>query len=217
MPKKSKKKKNHWLLIVIAGLFILMIAWALVSAFFDLIYNFLMQNPWVYLLLPAVAIVCLVLYNQDQKKQKAEGEKRIQLEKEQRGREIQQMLDHREADRKSQEDTRSQAILSHRAEWGDDMCQWMITNKINPHKPVTINIMSRYHDWGRDNCQRLLQQKIEAGMTCEMVEAAYGKPPVIDERETTARDERYRYVYGRPRRDATYIWFKNGVVTKIKQ
>jgi hypothetical protein len=97
------------------------------------------------------------------------------------------------------------------------MCQWMIANKINPYKPATINIMNRYRDWGADNCQRLLQQKVEAGMTCEMVEAAYGKPPVIDERESTARDERYRYVYGRPRRDATYVWFKNGVVTKIKQ
>ncbi len=217
MPKKSKKKQNHWLLYAIAGLIILVIAWALVSAFFDLLYSFLMQNPWLYLILPAVAVVCWILYKQDRKKQKAEEEKRIQMEKEQQGREIQQMLDHKEAERKSQEDTRTQAILSHKAEWGSDMCQWMIANKINPYKPATISIMNRYHDWGMDNCQRLLQQKVEAGMTCEMVEAAYGKPPVIDERESTARDERYRYVYGRPRRDATYIWFKNGVVTKIKQ
>jgi hypothetical protein len=217
MSKKSKKKQNHKLLIAIVGFFILVIAWALVSAFFDLIYNFLLQNPWIYLLLPAVAIVCLVLYNQDRKKQKAEQEKRIQLEKEQRGREIEQMLTHRETERKTQEDARSQAILSRRSEWGDEMCQWMIANKINPHKPATINIMNRYRDWGRDNCQRLLQQRIEAGMTDEMVQAAYGNPPVIDERESTAKDERYRYVYGRPRRDATYIWFKNGVVTKIKQ
>ena len=217
MPKKSKKKQNRWLLYAIAVFFILAIAWALASAFFDLLYNFLMQNPWVYLIIPGVAIVCLILYNQDRKRQEAEEEKRIQLEKEQRGREIQQMLDHREAERKSQEDTRSQAILSHRAEWGDEMCQWMIANKINPYKPPTINIMNRYRDWGRDNCQRLLQQKVEVGMTDEMVKAAYGNPPVIDERETTAKDERYRYVYGRPRRDATYIWFKNGAVTKIKQ
>jgi hypothetical protein len=217
MSKKSKKKQNHKILIAVVGFFILVIAWAMVSAFFDLIYNFLIQNPWVYLLLPAVAIVCLVLYNQDRKKQKAEEEKRLQMEKEQRGQEIDQMLTHREAERKTQEDTRTQTILSHKSEWGNDMCQWMIANRINPYKPSTINIMNRYRDWGRDNCQRLLQQKIEAGMTAEMVETAYGKPPVIDERESTAKDERYRYVYGRPRRDATYIWFKNGVVTKIKQ
>jgi hypothetical protein len=217
MPKKRKKKQNHKLLLAIAGFFILVIAWALVSAFFDLIYNFLIQNPWVYLILPGVAIVCLVLYNQDRKKQKAEQEKQLQLEQELRGQEIQQMLDHREVERKTREDMQAQAILSHKAEWGNDMCQWMIANRINPHKPATINIMNRYHDWGRDNCQRLLQQKIEAGMTADMVEASYGKPPVIDERESTAKDERYRYVYGRPRRDATYVWFKNGVVTKIKQ
>jgi hypothetical protein len=218
MPKKSKKKqKNHWLLYAIAGLFILAISWALVSAFFDLLYNFLVQNPWVYLLIPGVAIVCWVLYKQDRKKQKAEQEKRNQMEKEQHGQEIQQMLDHKEVERKSQEDTRTQAILSHRAEWGNDMCQWMIANKINPYKPSTINIMNRYRDWGQDNCQRLLQQKVEAGMTDEMVKTAYGNPPVIDEKESTAKDERYRYVYGRPRRDATYVWFKNGVVTKIKQ
>jgi cbb3-type cytochrome oxidase subunit 3 len=217
LPKKSKKKQNHKLLLAIAGLFILVIAWALVSAFFDLVYNFIMENPWIYLIIPAVAIVTWVLYNHDRKKQKAEQEKRLQQEQELRGQEIQQMLSHREADRKTQEDTRAQAILSHKAEWGNEMCQWMIANKINPHKPATMNIMNKYHDWGRDNCQRLLQQKIEAGMTAEMVEAAYGKPPVIDERESTAKDERYRYVYGRPRRDATYVWFKNGVVTRIKQ
>jgi hypothetical protein len=217
MPKKNKKKQNRWLLYAIAGLFILAIAWALASAFFDLLYNFLMQNPWVYLLIPAVAIVCLVLYNQDRKKQKAEEEKRLQVEKEQRGQEIQLMLDHRGAERKSQQDIQAQAILARQAEWGDDMCQWMVANQINPYKPTTINIMNRYRDWGADNCQRLLQQQIEPGMTDEMVRAAYGNPPVIDEKETTVKDNRYRYVYGRPRRDATYIWLKNGVVTRIKQ
>ncbi len=217
MPRKSKKKQNHWLLIAIAGLFILVIAWALVSAFFDLLHSFIMAHPWIYLIIPAVAIIVWLLYKQDQKKQKAEQEKQLQLEKEMRGQEIQQMLDHREDERKKQEDTRAQAILVHKAEWGDDMCQWMIANKINPYKPTTITIMNRYREWGGDNCQRLLQQRIEAGMTEEMVQAAYGKPPVIDERESTAKDERYRYVYGRPRRDATYIWFKNGVVVRIKQ
>jgi hypothetical protein len=97
------------------------------------------------------------------------------------------------------------------------MCQWMIDNRINPYKPSTINIMSHYRDWGQDNCQRLLQQRIEPGMTDQMILASYGNPPVIDEKESTAKDQRYRYVYGRPRRDATYIWFKNGVVIKIKQ
>jgi hypothetical protein len=217
MPKKSKKKQSHWLLYALAGLFIFAIAWALVSAFFDLLHDFLIQNPWVYLLIPAIAIIVLVLRNQDQKKQKAEEEKRLQQEKEMQGQQIQQMLDHKQTERKTQEDNRIQGILAHKNEWGNEMCQWMIDNRINPYKPSTISIMNRYRDWGQDNCQRLLQQRIEPGMTDQMVVAAYGNPPVIDERESTARDERYRYVYGRPRRDATYIWFKNGVVTKIKQ
>ena len=216
MSKKKKKQNRKWL-IALAGLFVLVIAWALVSAFFDLIYNFIVENPWIYLIIPAVAIVAFVLYNQDRKAQKAVEEKRLQQEQEMRGQQIQQMLTHREAERKTQEDYRVQAILSHNADWGDEMCQWMIANKINPHKPATMNIMNKYQEWGKDNCQRLLQQKIEVGMTNEMIQAAYGKPPVIDEKETTARDEKYRYVYGRPRKDATYVWFKNGVVTKIKQ
>jgi hypothetical protein len=217
MPKKSKKKQNRWLLYAIAGLFILTIAWALASAFVDLLYNFLMQNPWIYLLLPAAAIVILVLRNQDQKKQKAEEEKRLQQEKEMQGQHIQQVLDHKEMERQTQESNRVQGILAHKSEWGNDMCQWMIDNRINPYKPSTISIMNRYSDWGRDNCQRLLQQRIEPGMTDQMVIAACGTPPIVDEKESTAKDERYRFVYGRPRRDATYIWFKNGVVIRIKQ
>lgn len=217
MSKKKKKKQNHWLLLAIGGLFVLVIAWALVSAFFDLIYNFVVENPWIFLIIPSVAIVAWLLYRQDQKKQKAAEEQRIQQEQQMRGQHIDQMLSHREAERKTQEDYRVQAILSHQAEWGNDMCQWMIDNRINPHKPATMDIMNKYSQWGKDNCQRLLQQKIEVGMSDEMVQAAYGKPPIVDEKETTARDEKYRFVYGRPRRDATYIWFKNGVVTKIKQ
>ncbi len=217
MPKKSKKKRDHKLLLAIGALFALVIAWALVSAFFDLIYNFVVANPWIYLVIPAIAIVVLVLRRQDQKKQKAEQEKHLQQEKEMQGQQIQQMLDHNETERKTQEDNRVSGILAHKNEWGNEMCQWMVDNRINPYKPSTINIMNHYRDWGQDNCQRLLQQRIEPGMTDQMILAAYGNPPVIDEKESTARDERYRYVYGRPRRDATYIWFKNGVVIKIKQ
>ena len=217
MPKKSKKKQNHKLLLAIVALFVLVIALALISAFFDLVYSFVIQNPWIFLLIPAVAIVALVLYNREQKSRKAEQEKQLQQEQALRGQHIQQMLTHREAERKTQEDNRVRAILAHQTEWGTDMCQWMIDNRINPHKPASMNIMNKYREWGQDNCQHLLQQKIEVGMTAEMVEAAYGNPPIIDEKETTAKDERYRYVYGRPRRDATYIWFKNGVVMRIKQ
>ena len=217
MPRKSKKKHDHKLLLAIGILFALAIAWALVSAFFDLIYNFVMANPWIYLVIPAIAIVVLVLRSQAHKKQKAAEEQRLQREKELQGQQIQQMLSHNEAERKSQEDHRVKGILAHKNEWGNEMCQWMINNRINPYKPSTINIMNHYREWGQDNCQRLLQQRIEPGMTDQMILAAYGTPPVIDEKESTVKDERYRYVYGRPRRDATYIWFKNGVVTKIKQ
>lgn len=217
MPKKSKRKQNHTLLLVIAAFLIVLIAWAVASAFFDLLYTFLMANPWVYLIIPAAAIVALVLRDRERKAQKAQEQQRLQQEQAMRGEHIQHMLSHREAERKTQEQGRVQAILSHKAEWGNEMCQWMIDHKINPHKPATMNVMSRYHGWGRGTCQRLLLQQVEVGMTGEMVEAAYGKPPIIDERETTARDEKYRYVYGRPRRDATYVWFKNGVVTRIKQ
>lgn len=216
MPRKSKKKNHRWVFII-AGLVILVAALALISAFFDLVYGFVMANPWIFLLIPAAAIIAYLPYNRNQKKLKEEETKRLEQEKEARGQHLQQMLTHRESERREQEDKRVQAILAHRAEWGDDMCQWMIDHRINPHKPATMNVMNKYPEWGRDVCQSLLLQKIEVGMTDEMVTFALGNPPIIDEKETTATDQRYRYVYGRPRRDATYVWFKNGVVTKIKQ
>lgn len=70
--------------------------------------------------------------------------------------------------------------------------------------------------WGQDVCDALLAKRVRIGMTPEMVMLAWGKPSKIDEKETTAKSEKYRYVYGRPRKGANYIWFKNGVVSKLK-
>jgi len=55
-----------------------------------------------------------------------------------------------------------------------------------------------------------------AGCTDEMVSYSLGKPTTIDNREVTAKCVKFRWIYGVPRQGASYIWFKDGKVTKIK-
>lgn len=78
-------------------------------------------------------------------------------------------------------------------------------------------ILAHQGEWGTDTCQQLIQEKICIGMTDDMVMMSFGKPTSIDSKELSTRDEKSRWIYGVPRKGATYIWFKNGKVTKIRQ
>ena len=62
--------------------------------------------------------------------------------------------------------------------------------------------------WGKSTCESLIAREIELDMTQE--------PNNIDEKEITQRGTRERWVYGRPRKGANYVWFTNGKVSKIK-
>lgn len=78
-------------------------------------------------------------------------------------------------------------------------------------------ILTHQSEWGEETCKKLVQKSIAIKMTEEMVKLSLGTPKEIDEKEITERNEKFRWVYGTPRQGATYIWFKDGIVTKIKQ
>lgn len=117
----------------------------------------------------------------------------------------------------NEEEKRVNTILLYENEWGEDMCQWLIDNRIDINNWNVREVMCYFQEWGQDICKKLLMREIELDMKVEMVTAALGKPSFIDNEERTSRTEKYRYVYGVPRYGATYIWFKDGKVTKIKQ
>ena len=77
-------------------------------------------------------------------------------------------------------------------------------------------ILTHQSDWGSDVCNNLIDRIIELNMTDEMVKLSLGKPSIIDSVETSAKGTKFRWVYGTPRKDANYIWFKDGKVIKIK-
>lgn len=119
--------------------------------------------------------------------------------------------------KKEIEGRRADEILAHREEWGEEMCEWLVDNRFRITDPRTREIMDKYQEWGKDLCQRLLLKRIGIRDTREMVRLALGAPTHVDEQLITERGGRFRWVYGKPRQRPTYIWFKNGYVTKIKQ
>jgi hypothetical protein len=119
--------------------------------------------------------------------------------------------------KRRQESNRVKDILAHRDKWGEAMCQWLIENKINSSDKRVERILARLNVWGEETCQDLIQQRIDLGMTDDMVLLALGKPNTIDQREISERSEKFRWIYGVPRQGATYVWFKDGKVTRIKR
>lgn len=77
-------------------------------------------------------------------------------------------------------------------------------------------IRARAGEWGSQTCEALVAKRIGIDMTQEMVLLAWGTPDYVDEKETTKKSARERWVYGRPRRGARYIWFADGKVSKTK-
>lgn len=115
------------------------------------------------------------------------------------------------------EDKRVNEILAHRDAWGEGMCEWLIVNRFRITDPRTREIMNKYQEWGQELCQRLLLKRIGIRDTREMVRLALGAPTRVDEQLITEKGGRFRWIYGKPKQRPTYIWFKNGYVTRIKQ
>jgi hypothetical protein len=129
---------------------------------------------------------------------------------------LQEFLDNRDKEYIEKEEKRIKDILSKQDEWGEELCNWMVENKIDPYKTRTTDILNRLHKWGEETCKDLLTHRLSIGNTVEMVALSLGQPTDIDNKELTAKSNKFRYVYGAPRQGAVYIWFKDGKVVKIK-
>ena len=77
-------------------------------------------------------------------------------------------------------------------------------------------ILEYWDDWGAEICTSLVNKQVGIDMTQKMVVLAWGQPSYADQREVTKKGEKIRWVYGKPRRDASYVWFTDNKVTKIK-
>jgi hypothetical protein len=119
--------------------------------------------------------------------------------------------------KRKNEEKRVEEIMAHSKDWGEEMCGWLIENRINLTDPRIERIMSQFNSLSTKTCQNLIQRKISIGMKAELVQLSLGAPTIIDNEEVTANSEKFRWVFGIPRKGATYIWFKNGEVSKIKQ
>ena len=108
-----------------------------------------------------------------------------------------------------------QALTTHQDEWGQEMVNWLDENDI-PLNARTTRIMGNLQTWGKEACKRVIQKRVAVGDNVDMVVEAFGKPDSVDQEDTKQNDHEYRWIYGASRRGATYVWFKNDIVTKIE-
>lgn len=211
MPRKPSKNS-------VGGAIIAVVVIAIIALF-----GFIQEYP-VVLIIVAVLAALVIWGKYWDKKQVEKGdalekqqlETREMLEKQRQERALQELLLQRDKEQNELEEQRVQNILPHESQWGAGMCHWLIENKIE-YNTRTTEIMNKLQDWGQDTCQNLLQQRIGIGMTAEMVRLAVGEPTSIDQKVITEKEQKYRWVYGIPRQGATYIWFRDGKVAKLKQ
>jgi Ca2+/Na+ antiporter len=192
MPRRRTKTENNIIVYAIAAVVLVVIG----------LFNFMADNPlllWVLLAFAAI-VIALVWYTRKQ-----ENEKRRLAEEAAE-----------EACQRAEEE-RIKTILDHKGEWGDSMCQWLADGRYSLTDSRTAAIMNNFVTLGQDTCQRLLQKTIAIGDSPNSVMLALGEPRTVDEQVTTEKENKFRWIYGFPRQGATYIWFKNGKVTKIKE
>lgn len=108
-----------------------------------------------------------------------------------------------------------QALTTHQDDWGQEMVNWLDENDI-PLNARTTRIMGNLQTWGKEACKRVIQKRVAVGDNVDMVVEAFGKPDSVDQEDAKQNDHEYRWIYGASRRGATYVWFKNDIVTKIE-
>ena len=91
--------------------------------------------------------------------------------------------------RKKQEEKRVNLILALKDKLGEEMCQWLIRNKIKMNSYKTNAILDGFmrQGWDAETCKQLFAGRIAVGMTGAMVLSAYGRPNIVDEKEITAK------------------------------
>lgn len=118
--------------------------------------------------------------------------------------------------KKKWDEKRGKKILTtHQEEWGEEMCNWMIENEV-PLNSRTVRIMGNLQTWGKEGCKRVIQKRVAVGDHADMVVEAFDRPDSVDHEEAPQKENEYRWVYGSSRRGATYVWFKNDIVTRIE-
>lgn len=162
----------------------------------------------------------VVFFQRRAKKIKAEQaqlEAKLEAEREQalmQERERQAQLEAKlEAEREA---ARVENIESKEDAWGKSICDYLIEADGDVDSERVAGIMSRVGEWGQDDCLALLQRRLSTGMSDEMIRASLGDPPTIDMQDISEKVKKYRWVYGKPRVNAVYIWFKDDKVTRIK-
>ena len=202
MPRKSVKQTGiEIILIIVGGIMIAFIA----------LWNFLVETKLIWAVPAIIAIgVALRWYS------KRRAEEKRALEDEKRAFLGRQAEEKRALLRKQAEEKRIENILAHRSEWSEEMCQWLIGIGADINDARVAGIMQQIDEWGIEMCQNLIQRRIGLGMTDKMVRLSLGEPTNVDNREINDKTEKFRWIYGIPRKGAAYIWFKDGVVTKIK-
>jgi len=119
--------------------------------------------------------------------------------------------------KKKAEENRIAEIEAHRMEWGDELTQWLIYEGIDASESRVSAVLNHVEIWGIQKVMALIKKQISIGFTYTMVRLSLGKPTSIDNEEITEKWHKFRYIYGVPRQGATNIWFKDGIVTKIKR
>lgn len=118
---------------------------------------------------------------------------------------------------KQREQNRVAAIEANREAWGDAICHYLIPTGQAADGGRVQGILSHLDGWSEEACLLLLKRNIGLGMTAEMVRASLGEPDTVDNRDISARGEKYRWIYGVPRHGAAYIWFKDDKVVRVRQ
>ena len=117
---------------------------------------------------------------------------------------------------RKKEKERIELITSHQHELGSEISQLLIEDGLSLLDSRVKNISKKINDWGKDICISLFKKEIAIDYTDEMVLYSWGKPTTIDNQEVTSKSQKYRWIYGVPRQGASYVWFKDDKVNKIK-
>lgn len=113
---------------------------------------------------------------------------------------------------------RTEKIEANRAVWGDGLAKALLEEpRFDLDDPRVASILARRPEWDEQLCGDLLSREVKLDMTADMVRLAWGAPNQIEDKEVTKKGTKTRWRYGQARQGARYVWFNDGVVTKIEQ
>jgi len=157
------------------------------------------KNPWMLLILFGFAIFIVWFYRRQKKR-------------------LEQDPQWTEQERDAEIERNKQEILSHKSEWGEEICKWIIENR-NLEEGITgreLKVLRHLPAWGEEFCKVVLKMDIVPDMTEDMVKLSIGEPTAIDNEQITRQGENLRFIYKDSHGVTSYIWFKDGKVTRYE-